>query len=245
MTIDVALTPAEIINKQPLNNSIVVVVDVLRASATMCSILSRGAKEIVLFESIKAATDFHNANPGINVVLAGEQGGLPPEGFDFGNSPTEILQQNLLNKTVRYTTTNGTRMLNSTVSASLQIVASFVNLDAVCSFIYSRIQTDSSINQVLVCCSGNSGGFSLEDSFFAGRFVSRYIAHSSSYELTDAAKAAICIANSYTNNINDLIRDSHHAQLLIEYGFGDDVTLCLKDNVFDIVPICHNGIVTL
>jgi 2-phosphosulfolactate phosphatase len=244
MTLDVVLSPAELEDKGSLKNTIVLVADIFRASATMCMMLSKGAIALVLFESVQAALEFHNNNPDENSLLAGEQGGLLPVGFDLGNSPIEIQSCDFYTKTIRYVTTNGTTMLRRTGTAAHQIVASFVNLDSVVSFVNSQIQNSNSIDRILVCCAGNNGGFSLEDSFFAGRFMSRYIAPSSSYELTDAAKAAICIANSYTNNINDLIRDARHAQLLIEYGFADDVSFCLKENAVAVVPVCRNGIVS-
>lgn len=243
MTIDVSFTPNELPDDIVLSRSAVVAVDVFRASAAMCAMLLRGASQIRLFASVQELNTEYTSQTLTGILRAGEVGGLAPEEFDFGNSPREILERELFGKEILYSTTNGTKLLRRTAASPFQIVSSFVNISAALRALQEYIERESCISNILIACAGNDGSFSLEDSFFAGCLVQNYIARSSSYELTDAAQAAVCVANSYSNNLNNLIRDARHAKRLEELGFSPDVRLCLDRDAIAVVPRCSDGIV--
>lgn len=86
-----------------------VVIDVFRAFTTQAYFFDRGAERIIPVLTLDEAHTLKAEHP--DYVLAGERGGLKPEGFDLGNSPTEALEIDLSGKTVIHTTSNGTRGL--------------------------------------------------------------------------------------------------------------------------------------
>ncbi len=104
---------------------IVLVIDVLRAFSTAAYAFSRGAKEIRLVSGIQEALDLKAQIQ--NAKAMGEVGGLPPEGFDFGNSPTRILEHDLTGIILIQRTGAGTQGAVRAVNAEVMLATSFVN----------------------------------------------------------------------------------------------------------------------
>ncbi len=103
---------------------IVLIIDVLRAFSTAAYAFSRGAKQIRLVSGIQEALELKANLP--NARAMGEVGGLPPEGFDFGNSPTRILEHDLTGVTLIQRTGAGTQGAVRAVNAGVTLAASFV-----------------------------------------------------------------------------------------------------------------------
>ena len=103
---------------------VVVVIDVLRAFSNAAYAFSRGAKEIYPVGSVEEALKFKAETP--NVLAAGEVGGLPPEGFDFGNSPTQTKELDLTGKVIVQSTGAGTKGIVRSVKAETMFAVSFV-----------------------------------------------------------------------------------------------------------------------
>lgn len=105
-------------------SGIVLVIDVLRAFSTAAYAFSRGAKEIRLVSGVEEALQLKEQTPDSKVM--GEVGGLPPEGFDFGNSPTRILEQDLTGITLIQRTGAGTQGAVRSENADVMLAVSFV-----------------------------------------------------------------------------------------------------------------------
>ncbi|MFN8383582.1 MAG: 2-phosphosulfolactate phosphatase [Anaerolineales bacterium] len=103
---------------------IVLVIDVLRAFSTAAYAFSRGAKEIRLVSEVDEALELKEQTP--NSKVMGEVGGLPPAGFDFGNSPTRILEQDLTGITLIQRTGAGTQGAVQSKNANILLAVSFV-----------------------------------------------------------------------------------------------------------------------
>lgn len=103
---------------------IVLIIDVLRAFSTAAYAFSRGAREIRLVSEVQEALDLKAQIP--NAKAMGEVGGLPPEGFDFGNSPTRILEHDLSGLTFIQRTGAGTQGAVRAVNADVMVATSFV-----------------------------------------------------------------------------------------------------------------------
>ena len=257
MLIDVVFTP----NTVPVINGdhdIAIIIDVLRASTTMCSFLHHGASEIHIASSIDNARQMYSkrvtlsnqssqsAQGPLNIermLLAGEQRGLAPEGFELGNSPLEVVNSNVRNCSVVYATTNGTRMLQLTNTAKFQFVGCFANVTSLLDTIVDVQQHLPSNAKLLLCCSGNNGAFSLEDTFFAGRFLSRYIANGFGHDLTNAAEAALCIVSSYNQTLSAGFSCTRHARTLASLSLSCDVEVCFTEDLYPVVPVCENLVV--
>jgi 2-phosphosulfolactate phosphatase len=107
---------------------IVLIIDVLRAFSTAAYAFSRGAKEIRLVSTVEEALLIKEQIP--NSRAMGEMHGIPPEGFDFGNSPTRILEQNLEGMTIIQRTSAGTQGVVRSVKADVMFATSFVVAEA-------------------------------------------------------------------------------------------------------------------
>lgn len=105
-------------------SGLVVVIDVLRAFSNAAYAFSRGAKQILLVSSVEEALYLKHAIP--DSLAMGEVGGIPPAGFDFGNSPTEMVKQDVLNRTLIQRTGAGTQGAVRAINAETLFAASFV-----------------------------------------------------------------------------------------------------------------------
>ena len=103
---------------------VLLIIDVLRAFSTAAYAFSRGAREIFLVSAVQEALDLKSKHPHSKVM--GEVGGLPPEGFDFGNSPTRILEQDLKGITLIQRTAAGTQGVVQSVKGDYLFATSLV-----------------------------------------------------------------------------------------------------------------------
>ena len=106
----------------------VVIIDVFRAFSTACYAFANGAESVIAIDEIEKARQLKQEIPG--AVLIGERGGKKIEGFDYGNSPTEIENAAFTGKTIVLTTHAGTQGLVNAASADKLFTGSFVNAKA-------------------------------------------------------------------------------------------------------------------
>lgn len=116
------------------NQCVAVVVDALRASATAAYLLHHGASEIIAVQEVEDAFRARHRYP--DALLAGERGGLPPEGFDLGNSPRLI--GDVSGRRVIFTTTTGAGRLVACYGAPAIYMGTTVNASAVASAAQSQ-----------------------------------------------------------------------------------------------------------
>src|SRR6266545_3011112 len=103
---------------------LVVVIDVIRAFTNAAFAFSRGAKEIYPVGTVEEALQFKAQTP--NSLACGEVGGIPPEGFDFGNSPTQTNRLDLDGRMIIQRTGAGTQGIVRSVQAETLFAASLV-----------------------------------------------------------------------------------------------------------------------
>ncbi|MFZ5831659.1 MAG: 2-phosphosulfolactate phosphatase [Planctomycetota bacterium] len=149
-----------------LEGGVAVVVDVLRASTTIITALEAGAKEVIPCQEIEEARRFAVQFPPDEVILGGERKGLPIEGFDLGNSPDEYTPYSVAEKTVVFTTTNGTRAIHHALPAARVLIGAFVNASA----IFGQLIDARHIH---IVCAGTDGEISQDDVLLAGMLVER------------------------------------------------------------------------
>src|SRR6185369_6706749 len=78
------------------SDSIVVVIDILRASSSMCVAFEHGAEKIIPVAGIEEARKYRDKG----FVIAAERDGEMVEGFDFGNSPFSFMGENVKGKSI-------------------------------------------------------------------------------------------------------------------------------------------------
>src|SRR3954465_4347181 len=160
--------PREVDEKE-LAGSTVVVIDLLRATSTICQALVSGAREVVPFLEIDDALAAAQSANRADIVLGGERRGGKIPGFDVGNSPAEYTPRVVGGKRVFITTTNGTRAMYHARLASRVVLGSFLNLSAVVASIKDEPRVD-------ILCAGTDGGETGEDILAAGS-VAHALAH--------------------------------------------------------------------
>jgi len=198
-----------------------VVIDVIRATSTICQALAAGYERVWCAAEVEDARALREAD----VTLGGERLGVRIEGFDLGNSPSEYLEPRT--STLALSTTNGTRAIVTAAERCDRVyIASLLNLAAVTDV--ARSDGDD----VAVFCAGVKGAFALDDAYVAGR-----VAESLGFERSDAAEAALRLARSYSG-AEQAFRASRSGRDLIEHGpeLEADIARCARESVLDVVP---------
>src|SRR5688572_15843482 len=120
----VHLLPA-VIPPDSLRGGVAVVLDVLRATTKMLHALASGCRAVIPCGEIDEARRVASSLAAGSAVLAGERVGVPIEGFDLGNSPSEFTPEVCRGKTLVMTTTNGTRAILACLGAERVLVGAF------------------------------------------------------------------------------------------------------------------------
>src|ERR1041384_2923003 len=129
-TLYTSLSPA-LLHLYDVHKSVVVIIDVLRATSTIATALYNGAKCVIPVDSVSRCIELGKQ---IDAITAGERDGKIADGLEYGNSPFEYSREFVAGKTLVLTTTNGTRLLHMALEkgASEIITGSFANLSAIC-----------------------------------------------------------------------------------------------------------------
>ncbi|HLY85263.1 MAG TPA: 2-phosphosulfolactate phosphatase [Gaiellaceae bacterium] len=217
MRVHVAFTPGE-----QTSAPVGIVIDVLRATSTICQALASGYERVLCCAEIDEARALAQTEG--STRLAGERRLEPIDGFDFGNSPSE-LEGKPAARTLILTTTNGTRLLVAAAERFDRVyVGSLLNIDAVAA------AARESGEDLAVLCAGVLGELALDDAYCAGR-----IAEALGGDPQDSARAAILLARSFPSALEGLGAGRSAANLR-RHGLGADVERCARENDLDIVP---------
>jgi len=213
--------------------SIVVVVDVLRATSTMCIAFEMGVKKMIPVSTVDQALEYKVSNP--DYILAAERNGAPVTGFDFGNSPQAYLKPDMKGKTVVMTTTNGTKSISIAKKDHEVVIGSFLNLDALAKWLVGQER------DVLIFCAGWKDKFNLEDTLFAGA-LSEKLVNSDLYSNTcDASQAAQILWKKGKDNLFAFLENSSHRKRLEKLNIDSDIHFCLNMNQTTKIPILKNN----
>ncbi|OGC76966.1 MAG: hypothetical protein A2Z27_06490 [candidate division Zixibacteria bacterium RBG_16_50_21] len=236
MKLDLYFLPSEI-KEAELENKLVVVIDVLRASSTITTALHNGAKDIIPVESQEDATRLMQQIGRKYVLLCGERGGHKIEGFDLGNSPFEYTGNQIQDKTLIFCSTNGSRAVVKASAAGKVIVGTFINAGSVLEF-----ARKSGLEEFILLCSGKEGRFSLEDTVCAGMMASRLQERfPKSLELSDSAQSAIQVYTRHKPDLLQMINTSAHGRFLTGLGFQEDLVYCSQVDTLPVVPVLETG----
>lgn len=122
---------------------IAIVIDVIRAFTTAAIAFEKGARKIILVATPEQALRVRQENPG--VLVMGEVGGLPPDGFDFGNSPSQLQAADLADRVLVQRTSSGTQGIVNCVHCKQIFAASFLTAQATVSSVIASHPSDVSI----------------------------------------------------------------------------------------------------
>ncbi len=215
-----------------LAGGVAVVVDVLRATTTIIHALAAGCRDVRPCAEVEEARRLAGSMRAGRVLLAGERGGRPLEGFDLGNSPGEFTAARCRGSTVVLTTSNGTRALLRATAAERVLVAGFVNGSAVCE------QVGREARPVHVVCAGHDGEVALEDTLLAGALV-EFLAEAGPVRLNDGARLAWDCFAQHGRVLAGALEVSDGGARLRELGYDEDVRAAGRVDQFALVPELH------
>jgi 2-phosphosulfolactate phosphatase len=216
--VDVVFTPAES-GAAPTG----IVIDVIRATSTICQALSAGYERVFCVAEVEEARALRESLG--EGILGGERHAVAIPGFDLGNSPREYVEPTTA--TLVLSTTNGTRAVVAAAGRCKRVyVASLLNLAAVVA------AARDAADDVLVVCAGVQGAFALDDAFVAGRIVELL-----GWERTDAAEAAARLVTTW-GDPEEALRASKSGRNLMENAphLEEDIPFCSRESVLDVVP---------
>lgn len=210
------------------------VIDVLRATTMMARLLERGAAAIYPVAAIEEAKALAE-RLGPQALLAGERGGVRPEGFHLGNSPLEVDPGLVAARDVVMTTTNGTRAAVRCREAKSLAAAAFVNAAAAVGWALSEAP-----ERLFLVCAGTDGAFSLEDALCAGLLASR-LERAGAELASDASVAASLLYRQAEEELAAAVRRACHARRLERLGFGADIDFALAIDAIAALPVRERG----
>ncbi len=220
------LSPA-LLNLYELANSIVVIIDVFRATSTITAALYNGAKKVIPVASVTDCIELGNQ---LNAVTAGERDGKIIEGLQHGNSPSEYPREFIEGKVLVLTTTNGTKLLLMALDegASEVIIGSFPNLSSVATHLIKAKKN------VILACSAWKNRFNLEDTLFAGVLITRIKENFTIH--CDSSMMAEEMYNLHKNDMYSYIQKTTHWHRLASYGLEKDLNYCITIDVANVLP---------
>lgn len=237
MRIDVALLPGQRFDPA---TSVCIVVDVLRASSSVVTLLERGCERVVAARDITEARRLGELLP--CHLLCGEAGGLPPEGFAYGNSPVEFSRLDLAGKSAILATSNGTRILASLAEqAPVVLVGCLLNRTAVAQAAVA-IAKERGLDIAVVASAAHAGTtFVLEDALGAAAIADAALTAAPALEASDSARFARDAFTVAGRDITAAVRSAYHAQELVDVGLGEDVAYCAQLDVSPVAPVLERG----
>lgn len=238
-----------LVEPSELAGSVVVVVDLLRASTTICQALAADAEFVLPFVEVHQTLEAADRLGRDRVTLGGERFGKLIGGFDLGNSPCEYTAESVGRRRVLFTTTNGAKALHHAREAKRILVGSIVNRAAVAAAVADEPRVE-------VLCAGTRGEETLDDVLGAGAIVQAIIDRSSpggavdallSLHLDETAMHALKAWSRVTtaaekagrpiaDELAVALRDTPGGRDLIQIGLDRDLADCAKLDSLAVVP---------
>ena len=233
MRIEVFFSPASV-DELSMRGRNVVIIDVLRASTTICTALRNGAREIIPTPDTESATKISANLSADSRLLGGERQGKKIDGFDLGNSPLEYTPEKVGGKTIIFTTTNGAGAIYKCRYASMALVGTFVNISSI-------VRTMVDIGGTwTILCSGREGAFSAEDATCAGMIISK-VQSEVEVETDDAGLTFGILYRHFKRSILGMMKKSQHGKYLMSIGFSDDLKFCAAIDTVPVVPMLEGS----
>lgn len=225
--LEVILSPA-LLPFHDVKGKTVVVIDILRATSSMCVAFHTGVSRILPVMTPDECRIFKD----FDFLCAAERNAVKLEGFDMGNSPFEFMNPLLKDRSIAFTTTNGTKAikLSREAGADKIVIGSFLNFDVLVDWLKHQP------NDVVLLCSGWKDRANLEDTLFAGA-----VAEALKPVFATQCDAALMAETLYAGMKHDLenqVRRSSHAQRFKAlHAHEDDVRFCLQFNTAPVLPV--------
>lgn len=236
MQITVTVTP-KYLKPGELADKTAVVIDVLRASSTIVTAVQNDCDRIIPVISPNEAAKIKKASEG-DILLGGEIDSKEIQGFDLGNSPLEYTRENIEDKIIIFSTANGSVAIKRCEDAAEVIIGSILNAKAVADEVL-EIGRDT-----YLVCAGTNGKFSTDDIIATGCILDRIISKDASVEMDDLGRVALKMYRKAKDNLMASFEGCMHFEYLMSIGFKEDVEFCVQEDLYSVVPVYKEGVIT-
>lgn len=209
---------------------IVILVDILRATTSICAAFENGVKKILPVATLEEARILKEKG----YLVASEQDGKKLDFADFGNSAFNFTREAIKDKALVYCTTNGTRALAFARDARKIAVGAFTNITALTEWL---IRED---RNVVILCSGWKNKFCIEDSLFAGALAEKLLSAQAFETHCDSTAAAIDLWNVAKKDVIAYLEKAAHRHRLKRLGLDDVIPYSFTLDSTRVVPV-FNG----
>ncbi len=225
--IETCYSPALYPFRTNTDDTITVVIDVLRATTSFCTAFNYGVEAIIPVDSIEKALKHKQDNQ----LVAAEEDGLKPDFADYGNSAFDFMDDNLMGKTIYYTTTNGTKAINMAAEKGMVAIASFLNISSISNWLISQNKN------VVLLCAGWKNTYCIEDSLCAGAIAMQILSNPNFESSGDSTITAIDLWDTWSLNPADLVRKSSHYKRLRSLGYENILNYSLHIDRAKCIPV--------
>lgn len=225
MKIEVCLSPALYPFYQQ-DNDIVIVVDIFRATTTICTMFNNGASGVIPVASVDKAKEYKNKG----YIVGGERNAKKIEFADFGNSPFEYKREIIEGEDIAFTTTNGTQAIEAAKDCKKLFIGAFSNIDALAKECYDMG------GRVVVLCAGWKNRVNAEDTLFAGAFTEKLSRLGNITYGSDSVRMAVEMWNNAKSDPIEYLKPTDHYKRLFDNKAEGDINYCFEENTTPITP---------
>ena len=226
--IDVCLTP-DLLHLHKIDNSIVIVADVFRATSCMVTAFAHDVACIIPVATVEECRGYQERG----YLAAAERNALKVDGFELDNSPFSYMDNWIRGANIAMTTTNGTLAITKSRSAVKVLIGSFLNLEVIARYLRSQPY------DVIVLCAGWKGRVNMEDTLFAGALIEGLKENYMVAE--DSAIMAWRLYNQGKDNLLGYLSNSSHIRRLQRLGIQSDIAYCLQNDLYDVIPVLRGN----
>jgi 2-phosphosulfolactate phosphatase len=212
--------------------SVVVIIDIFRASSAICTAFANGAEAIIPVAEVEEAREFKTKG----YLVAAERDGFVLDFADFGNSPFNFTREKVEGRTIAYSTTNGTRLIHQASSAKEVVIGAFLNISSLSDWIIKQER------DVVLFCAGWKDKFNLEDTICAGAIGERLMSSGEFSTICDSLHASTDLWSIAKSDPFAYIQKAAQRSRLRDKGLDDCIGFCLKPDFTEIIPCYKNGI---
>jgi 2-phosphosulfolactate phosphatase len=211
--------------------AIVVVIDVLRATSSICAAFANGVVSIIPVAEEKEALEYKRSG----YMVAAERDGYVLDFADFGNSPFNFSREKVDGKSIVYSTTNGTKVMNMASSSYLVTIGSYLNISAL-----SRLLVEQK-KDVILLCAGWKNKVNIEDTLCAGAFAEKLLSSNLFTTNCDSVKIACDLWSLARKDMLGYIDKSAQRSRLRDKKLDDCLELCHTLDITDKIPVLWDG----
>lgn len=212
-------------------DTIVIVVDILRASSAICTAIHHGVGKMIPVAGIEEAKAYQR----MGYLTACERNAVKLEGFDFGNSPFSFMDESLKGKTIVISTTNGTQAIHAAKDSFAVVIGSFLNLETLAQWLRGQNKN------IIILCAGWKNRFNLEDTLFAGSLADELLKSQIFSTNCDSTISSIHLYKLAQNNLMGFLENSSHRHRLKDLDLEKDIRYCLTLNTLNTIPVYKEG----